>query len=287
MPGLRKTEDYYSIKTRLINVQNTDGTFPPPNSVLTTKDDLGHTAWSQDLSLNAVSLVGPNGEIMLTTDGTQLLVDGSPVGGGGGGGVTSVKDISGGGVITDTSGSVVTVRSALVPGVGIDIAYSLIDQAQTIDNTGVTQITAGSGISVSSGGTGNVTVAALVGPTRAIFVTGYTNLSTNITDISLCSLTPSVTGIVCVTTTISIRFATFGFITLSLTVNSVITTESFKYVQQFPDTNVYHTIPLSCSASCTANTLVNINLIINCNGSIFPVNVTRGPVTGFAFCMGT
>jgi hypothetical protein len=97
MPGLRKTEDYYSIKTRLINVQNTDGTFPPPNSVLTVKDELGHTAWSQDLSLNAVSLVGPSGEIVLTTDGTQLLVDGSPVGGG-----TTVGPYDGGFIPTTT-----------------------------------------------------------------------------------------------------------------------------------------------------------------------------------------
>ena len=117
MPGLRKTEDYYSIKTRLINVQNTDGTFPTPNSVLTTKDELGHTAWSQDLSLNAVSLVGPSGEIVLTTDGSQLLVDGSPV-------VNSLNSLTG--TLQLVGGAGISVQS------GVPAAQDIM-----IENTGV------------------------------------------------------------------------------------------------------------------------------------------------------
>jgi hypothetical protein len=128
---LRKTEEFQAVKTRGLIMQNVDGSYPVAGSVATVVDEYGRMGFTQDLCANAVTLTSGEGDITLTTDGAQLLVDGVPVGGGGG--VTSV-DGSGAGIsVSPTTGAVV------------------------VQNTGVTSLAAGTGAFISAP-TGAVTV---------------------------------------------------------------------------------------------------------------------------------
>ena len=134
---LRKTEDFQAVKTRTLVVQNPDGTYPAVGAVAVVADDRGLVGFTQDICAASVSLFGGGGDVTLTTDGTQLLVEGVPVGGGGGGGVTSV---------------------AAGAGIGVDVSTGAV----TITNRGVRTITQGSGITVSDI-SGDITISATGG----------------------------------------------------------------------------------------------------------------------------
>lgn len=74
--GLRKSEDFHHIKVREIVVQNSDGSYPPVGSVINVVGDRGKTDWTQDLSLNSVTL-NPGG--VVTYNGSELVVNGFPL----------------------------------------------------------------------------------------------------------------------------------------------------------------------------------------------------------------
>lgn len=54
MSGVRRTDNLHSIKTRDIVMQNSDGTFPARNSVLTVVDNNGHVRPSRTLALDSL-----------------------------------------------------------------------------------------------------------------------------------------------------------------------------------------------------------------------------------------
>lgn len=86
--GVRRTEDFHTVKTRGLTVQAFDGTFAPTGSVLAAYDERGHYAPSLDLSLNTVSagsgtfetvsLIGPTETGNLTWT-TGLTINGTPL----------------------------------------------------------------------------------------------------------------------------------------------------------------------------------------------------------------
>jgi hypothetical protein len=98
--GLRKSSDFHHIKVREIVVQNTDGTFPPIGSVIHVVSDRGKTDWTQDISLNSVTL-NPGG--VVTYNGMELVVNGLPL-------VNAryIQDLSG---LFDNSGAFVDTSS--------------------------------------------------------------------------------------------------------------------------------------------------------------------------------
>lgn len=75
------TKDFYSIKTRLLTIQNPDGSFPPANGILAISDQQGHAALTQDITVDSIVLNGSTGYGTLTySDTTGLLVNGSTIG---------------------------------------------------------------------------------------------------------------------------------------------------------------------------------------------------------------
>jgi len=71
------TKDFYSIKTRLLTIQNPDGSFPPASSIFAFADQHGHIAPTQDITVDSIVLNGG----ALTYDATLgLLVNGSTIG---------------------------------------------------------------------------------------------------------------------------------------------------------------------------------------------------------------
>lgn len=72
----RLSSDFHHIKVREIVVQNVDGSYPPVGSVINVVSDRGKTDWTQDLSLNSVTLA-PGG--VVTYNGTDLVVNGVPL----------------------------------------------------------------------------------------------------------------------------------------------------------------------------------------------------------------
>jgi hypothetical protein len=84
--SFNKTDTFETLRLRQLLVQNPDRSFPAVGSLLVTDTENGHTVWTQDICANSVTLNGPMGDDgTLTYDGTNLLVNGVPVGGGGGG----------------------------------------------------------------------------------------------------------------------------------------------------------------------------------------------------------
>ena len=71
----RLSSDFHHLKVREIVVQNSDGSYPPAGSVINVVSDRGKTDWTQDLSLNSITLA-PGG--VITYNGTDLVVNGIP-----------------------------------------------------------------------------------------------------------------------------------------------------------------------------------------------------------------
>jgi len=69
MSGVKRTEDFHSLKTRSLLLQNADFTFPPIDSILVTDDSKGHVTASKDLNVNSLAinndraLIDPSGNI--------------------------------------------------------------------------------------------------------------------------------------------------------------------------------------------------------------------------------
>jgi len=73
----RTTTDFYSIKTRLLSIQNPDGSFPPAGGIFAVADQQGHASLTQDITVNSIVLNGG----ALTYDTTLgLLVNGTTIG---------------------------------------------------------------------------------------------------------------------------------------------------------------------------------------------------------------
>lgn len=84
--SFNKTDTFETLRLRQLLVQNPDRSFPAVGSLLVTDTENGHTVWTQDISVNSLTLLGPTGDNgTLTYDGTDVLVNGMPIGGGGGG----------------------------------------------------------------------------------------------------------------------------------------------------------------------------------------------------------
>jgi len=56
MSGSKRTEDLQSVKTRALIMQNSDGSFPPVNSVLAFEDSQGHVAPTQNLKVSTLEV---------------------------------------------------------------------------------------------------------------------------------------------------------------------------------------------------------------------------------------
>ncbi len=127
--SLRPTIDVATVKTRSIVYQNPDGTFPAIGGVLTMGDYTGHAAWTQDPYLNSVTLAGG----VVTYDGSDLLLNGVPIGGGGG-----VTTVSGGDNIS-VSGT------ATNPVVNLDVQKDISMNKHEINDCKGISIVSGSG----------------------------------------------------------------------------------------------------------------------------------------------
>jgi len=60
MSGVKRTEDFHSIKTRSVVIQNADNTFPPIGSVLAADDSRGHMAPTRSLYLDEIVIKNNN-----------------------------------------------------------------------------------------------------------------------------------------------------------------------------------------------------------------------------------
>jgi hypothetical protein len=81
MSALRSSVDLLNLKTRNIVIQNPDGSYPPPSALL-AMDGVGRggTAWTQDISLNSVTLFGNESVGVLTySDVSGLLLNSAPL----------------------------------------------------------------------------------------------------------------------------------------------------------------------------------------------------------------
>ena len=81
MSALRKSADLQSVKTRHIVVQNEDGTFPPAYALLAADEKgRGVTEWTQDISVNSVTLVGDaSAGVLAYSDVSGLLLNAAPL----------------------------------------------------------------------------------------------------------------------------------------------------------------------------------------------------------------
>jgi hypothetical protein len=105
-------------------VQNDDGTFPPPFSLLATdKKGRGVTEWIQDISVNSVTLFGQATTGTLTySDASGLLLNSGPVSGGSFSGLTSANA----GVGIDISGTALNPIIGLVTPVPFNSVASTV-----------------------------------------------------------------------------------------------------------------------------------------------------------------
>ena len=130
MPVLRPSADLQSLRTRQIIVQNEDGTFPPPFSLLAMdKKGRGGTEFTQDISVNSVTLFGTATTGVLTySDASGLLLNAQPfTGGGGSAGATGPQGPTGPTGTTGATGAsgpdgLLSGLTSANAGVGIDIS---------------------------------------------------------------------------------------------------------------------------------------------------------------------
>jgi hypothetical protein len=81
MSALRKSIDLQSVKARHIVVQNEDGSFPPAFALLAADEKgRGVTEWTQDISVNSVTLVGDaSAGVLAYSDVSGLLLNAEPL----------------------------------------------------------------------------------------------------------------------------------------------------------------------------------------------------------------
>jgi hypothetical protein len=124
MAANRKTDDFYSIKTRALTVQNADGSFPPLAGIFTAGDTYGHLSITNDIDVNSVFIAGTSGTtggLLSVTEGV-LLVNGAPVGPGATG-ATGATGPSG----LDTSNNYIIpgTYNIIIPPTTVAIQYSM------------------------------------------------------------------------------------------------------------------------------------------------------------------
>jgi hypothetical protein len=86
MASNRPNAVFYSTKTRLLTMQNPDGTFPTLGSILNMKDDRGHTSFTQDIDVSSIFIAdisGGTGGVLTFSDTEGLLINNAPVSSGG------------------------------------------------------------------------------------------------------------------------------------------------------------------------------------------------------------
>ena len=72
MAANRKSDDFYSIKTQLLTIQNPDGSFPPQASIFTAGDTYGRVVITDNIDVNSVFIASSSG----TTGGLLTVADG-------------------------------------------------------------------------------------------------------------------------------------------------------------------------------------------------------------------
>jgi hypothetical protein len=184
MAANRKTDDFYSIKTRVMTVQNVDGSFPPLAGIFTAGDTYGHLSITNDIDVNSVFIAGSSqssGGLLSVTNGV-LFVNGEPVGTDSG--PTGATGPSGSGStgatgLTGATGSVgATGVSGTDGSTGSTGATGVSGTDGSTGSTGATGATGptGSGSTGATGPTGSGSTGA-TGPAGATGATGSTVLS--------------------------------------------------------------------------------------------------------------
>jgi len=82
----QRTEQFQSLRTQQLRLQNSDNTYPALGAVMAVGDVRGTIAPTLNPVVTSVGLKTGASVGRLTFDGTQLLVNGIPIGGGSGGG---------------------------------------------------------------------------------------------------------------------------------------------------------------------------------------------------------
>jgi hypothetical protein len=66
MSGVKRTDDFHSVKTRGLVIQNSDNSFPLQGSVMAAADSRGHMIASRDININSIAI-----------NNDRVLIDGS------------------------------------------------------------------------------------------------------------------------------------------------------------------------------------------------------------------
>jgi hypothetical protein len=81
MSGVKRTDDFHSVKTRGLVVQNSDNSFPLQGSVMAASDSRGHMIASRDININSIAI--NNDKVLIDGDGNitanSIILDSSAV----------------------------------------------------------------------------------------------------------------------------------------------------------------------------------------------------------------
>lgn len=79
MSGVKRTDDFHSVKTRGLVIQNSDNSFPLQGSVMAASDSRGHMVASRDININSIAI--NNDKVMIDGDGNitanSIILDSS------------------------------------------------------------------------------------------------------------------------------------------------------------------------------------------------------------------
>lgn len=140
-----------SISNTSIEISSTGGGGGVSSVSSTANSGITATTVGTAVSLSS-ALVAGNGISLANGTGNNLIINNT----------NTLSSATGSGITLVPSGTNTAISSNLVAGSGISIVPSGLNSSKTIANAGVTQITAGSGVSINQT-TGNVTISATGG----------------------------------------------------------------------------------------------------------------------------